>query len=180
MSLPGDPGWRPALPVALRIVGWRRPSGSILIVLRATAMFLGAAAAVTAVLGVILSAGADEPRVAEVTARLVLGAAVGAAVLVAAVTGRESPDLRSPGHLAVWLFGVTIRRLLAAAAVGPVGFLLSWMAGSAAYVVVGAGAAMLLIAVVAPTADRLRTWQSDITEAGSDIVVLEALGMPYR
>ncbi|OFW67451.1 MAG: hypothetical protein A2Z12_03340 [Actinobacteria bacterium RBG_16_68_21] len=174
-----DPGWRPALPIALGILSLRRPSGSMLIVLRAAVIFLATAAAATAVFAVVLSAGSAEPRIGEVTAQLLLGGAVIAAASVIALTGREAPDLRSEGHLAVWLFGVTMRRILASAAVGPVGFLLSWMAGAGSYVIFGAGAAILLMAVVAPTGDRLRSWQVEVTEAGSDIVVLRALEHPY-
>jgi len=175
-----DPGWRPALGVAFGILGFRRPTGSILIVLRAAVVFLSVSAAVMAGIAVVLSAGSAEPRIGEVTAQLVLGAAVIASASVTALTGRESPDLRSPGHLAVWLFRVTMRRVLASAAVGPVGFLLSWMAGAGSYVIFGSGAAILLMAVVAPTVTRIESWQAEVTGTGSDIVVLEALLFPYR
>ncbi|HEX9978408.1 MAG TPA: hypothetical protein VGB41_07270 [Acidimicrobiia bacterium] len=180
MTTPADPGWRPSIPVAVRILGLRRPSGSILIVMRAAIMFLSAAAAITAVVAVILSAGSEEPRISELTAQIVLGAAVIAAASAIAVSGREPLDVRSEGHLAVWLFAITMRRVLASAAVGPVGFLLSWMAGEGSYVIFGSGAAILLMAVVAPTSDRLQAWQTEVSEAGSQIVVLTAVLMPYR
>lgn len=180
MTDPTDPGWRPAVPVAIGILGLRKPVGSILIVMRAVVVFLASTAAVIAVVAVLLSAGSSEPRIGEVSAQLILGAAVIAAASVIAVTGREPADLQGEGHLALWLFSVTMRRVLAAAAVGPVGFVLSWMAGAGSYVIFGSGAAILLMAVVSPTADRLRTWQTEVDEAGSEIVVLEALAMPYR
>jgi len=175
-----DPGWRPALPVALRILGLRRPSGSLLIVLRAAVIFLSVAAAGTAVIALILGAGSEEPRITGATAQLLLGAAVIAAASVIVVTGREAPDVRTGGHLGYWLFTVTMRRVLAAAAVGPVGFLLSWMAGAGSYVIFGSGVAILLMAVVAPTRDRLTAWQAEVNEAGADIAVLDALSLLYR
>lgn len=180
MTEPVDPGWRPAIPIAIRILGLRRPSGSILIVLRAVVVFLSLAAAATAAIAILLSAGSEEPRIGEVTAQLVLGAAVIASAAVVALTGREPPDLRSEGHLAVSLFAVTMRRVLASAAVGPVGFLLSWMAGAGSYVIFGSGAAILLMAVVAPTKARLDAWQAEVTEAGAEISVLAAVLLPYR
>jgi hypothetical protein len=175
-----DPGWRPAVPMALRILGLRRPSGSMLVVLRASIVFLCGAAGIIGVVAVVLSAGSSEPRISGVTAQIILGGAVIAAAAVISMTGRESPDLRSVGHLAVWLFAVTMRRVLAAAAVGPVGFLLSWMAGAGSYVIFGSGAAILLMAVVAPTRDRIASWQAEVTETGSELVVLEGLLLPYR
>jgi hypothetical protein len=54
------------------------------------------------------------------------------------------------------------------------------MAGEGSYVIFGSGAAILLMAVVAPTSDRLQAWQTEVSEAGSQIVVLAAVLMPYR
>lgn len=57
---------------------------------------------------------------------------------------------------------------------------LSWLAGGRTYVIFGAGGAVLLMAVVAPTADWLRQWQKEVAEARSDLSVLEALRRPFR
>ena len=180
MTPPGsatDPGWRPAFRLAVGIALLRPPAGPVLLVLRSTAVFLSIASGITAITVLALGGGSGEPRIQEVTAQIVLFAAVGLAAAVIAVASREPPDDRSAGHLSVWAFRVTMRGLLAAAAVGPMGLLLSWSAGNGVWVIYGAGASILLMLVVAPTARRLAAWQ---TEVGAEMNVLAALLTPYR
>jgi len=180
MSLVEDPGWRPALGVAARIVAFRRPRGSLLVVLRAAVVFLVFGAAATAVLGVVLSASGGVARVSDTTARIVLVAAVVAAAAVIAVTRAEQPDFRGPGNLALWLFVATMRRILAGASVGPIGFLLSWMGRTGIHAVVGSIAAIVLIAASAPPTRWVQGWQEKVDEARANIDVLDALSIPYR
>jgi len=172
-----DPGWRPAFALAVRIAMLRPPQGPVLMVLRATVAFLCVASGAIALLVLLLGGGSGDARIEEATAQIVLFAAVGLAAAVIAVTGRESPDDRSPGHLAVWVFRITMRRLLAAAAVGPVGLLLSWSVADGAWVIYGAGASILLMLVVAPTVRRIAAWQEEV---GGELGVLDALLRPYR
>ncbi len=180
MNRAADPGWRPAAGTALRILTFRRPAGSLLTVLRAAVLFLCGAAAATGVLGVILTSGGGEPRIGATTARIVLAAAVVAAVSVAVAARAEPPDLRGPGNLGLWLFVTTLRRVLAAAAVGPIGFLLSWMGRTGIHAVVGSIAAIAMLVATAPTARWIRGWQERVTEGRSNIDVLDALSLPYR
>ena len=175
---PIDPGWGPAFPIALGILALRRPSGSILIVMRAAVLVVEIATAFLAVVAGLLSL--EEAGRGEVAARGVLGAAILAATAVIVVTGREPLDLQTEGHLGAALFTVTMRRVVAAAAVGAVGLLLSWVAGTGWYAVFGTVAVMVLLVVVAPTRLRLKTWQAEVTAAGSEFVVLKALSIPYR
>ena len=149
----------------------------MLLVLRSAVTFLSVASVITAVAVLTLGGGSGEPRIEEVTAQIMLFAAVGLAATVIAFASREPPDDRSAGHLSVWAFRVTMRGVLAAAAVGPVGLLLSWSAGNGVWVIYGAGASILLMFVVAPTARRLAAWQ---TEVRDDMDVLAALLTPYR
>jgi hypothetical protein len=172
-----DPGWRPAVALAGRIALLRRPQGSILTVLRATVVFLAVAPGLIAVLVLLLGAGSRSPQIEQITAQIALFAAVGLAATAIALIGREHPDDESELRLAAWVFRTTMRRVLAAAAVGPVGLLLSWMAGDGAWVIYGAGASIVLISIAAPTASRLQAWQEDIGEEG--LSVLQALQRRY-
>lgn len=172
-----DPGWRPAIGLAVRIALLRPPEGAILIVMRAAVVFLGVATAVTAVLVLTFGAGSGEARIGDATAQLVLFAAVGAAAILIAISGREAPDTRTEGLLAAWIFRVTLLRVVASAAVGPVGLLLSWSAGDGAWVIYGAGAAILLMLVVGPTRRRIAAFQEEV---GEEIDVIAALMHPYR
>jgi hypothetical protein len=165
------------LALAARIALLRAPVGPVLLALRAAVAFLCFASGATAFFVLLLGGGSGEVRIEEVTAQIMLFTAVGLAAVVIAVTGREPPDDRSPGHLAVWVFRITMRRLLAAAAVGPVGLLLPWSAADGVWVIYGAGASILLMLVVAPTARRIAAWQAEI---GDELDVLAALLRPYR
>lgn len=172
-----DPGWRPAVALAARIALLRPPDGPILIVMRAAVVFLAGASVTTAVLVLVFGGGSGEARVDEVTAQIILFAAVGAAAVVTALGGRESPDTRSEGLLAAWIFRVTMLRVVAAALVGPVGLLLSWSAADGAWVIYGTGAAILLMLVVGPTRRRIVAFQDEVGDEGD---VLAALLRPYR
>jgi hypothetical protein len=180
MSRVADPGWRPAFGVAARIVTFRRPRGSMLIVLRAAVVFLSLGPVVTAGLAVVLTRGGGTSHVSNTTARIVLVGAVVAALAVIVATRAEQPDLRGPGNLALWLFVSTMRRILAGAAVGPIGFLLSWMGRTGTHAIVGSVAAIVLIVASAPTARWVEEWQAKVTEARAGIDVIDALSLPYR
>lgn len=175
-----DPGWRPALTLAGRIITGRGAQGSMLLVMRAAVVLLSVAAVATAVGVLVFGGGSGEASMDETTARLGLFAAVGIAAAVISLVGRGGPDVADEIHLAVFVFQVTMRRVLAAAALGPAGLVLSWLAADGTFVIFGAGVAVLLMAVVAPTADRLRQWQADVAEAGSDLSVIGALSRPFR
>ncbi len=172
-----DPGWRPAFLLALRIALLQPPNGPVLLVLRSAVAFLCVASGITAIAVLLLGGGSGEPRIEEVTAQIVLFAAVGLAATVIAFASREPPDERSAGHLSVWAFRVTMRGVLAAAAVGPVGLMLSWSAADGAWVIYGAGTSILLMLVVAPTTRRIAAWQKEV---GEETDVLAALLTPYR
>ena len=175
-----DPGWRPAVAVAWRVLTLRPPEASILMVMRGAVIFLSVAGAVAAVVAIALGAGSQEPRIEEATARIVLGLAVAVGAITLALIGRSGPDVRSQGHLAVSVFRATMLRVLAVAAVQPAGLALSWASGDPAYVIFGTGAAILLMAVGGPTRDRLGKWQELIDESGSDLSLQEALSAPYH
>ena len=175
-----DPGWKPAVPVAVNIVIGRGVSGSILIVMRAGVLLLSLVAAVTAVLVVVFGAGSGAERVDATVARIGISAAIGLSVIATSSIGRGGPDVDGEGSLAVSLFRITMRRVLAAAAVGPAGLLLSWLSADASYVIYGTGLAMLLMAVASPTAKRLDQLQSEVDEAGSNLSVRTALDRPWR
>lgn len=158
----------------------RPPDASILLVMRGAVLFLSVAGAAAAVVAIALGAGSQEPRIEEATARIVLGVAVAAGAIALAVIGRAGPDVRSRSHLAVSVFRITMLRVLATAAVQPVGLALSWASGDPAYVIFGTGAAILLMAVGGPTRDRLAKWQDEVEGRGSDLSVVAALAAPYR
>jgi hypothetical protein len=173
-----DPGWRPALRAASRLVT-SGPSGSMLVVMRATVVLLCTVAGATALLALLLGAGSGEPKIDGVAAHVVLGAGVAAAAAVMALTGRVLPE-EGPGEVAAFLFVTTQRKVLAAACVGPLGLFLSWLAADGAQVIFGVGAAVLLMAVAAPTADRIHAWQEEVDTFPEPFSVLEALLAGHR
>lgn len=175
-----DPGWRPGLKVAGQILALQRPTGTILEVLRGSVIFLMAASVAIAVTVVALGAGANEARIEETTARIALFGAVGLAAVAIAWVDREGIDDRSPSHFAVGAFTTTMRKVLSAAAVGPVGLILSWASGDASYVIFGTGASLLLMTVGGPTRRRVETWVAEVQESDVGFDVLDALGAPYR
>lgn len=149
-------------------------------VMRATVVLLSGVAALSALTVLVFGAGSGTRYVDASLARIGLSALVGAAVIAISYIGRGGPDLDDERHLAVSLFQIGTKRVLSAAAVGPGGFILSWLAADATYVIFGAGLALLLMAVVAPTVDRIAQWQAEVDEAGSDLSVGAALGRPWR
>lgn len=163
--------------LALRIVGRRPPAAPILVVMRAAVVFLCAGAFVAGSLVLILGGGSGTPRLDDLGAQLLLFAGIGAAALVISLRGREPADDRSPGHLAVWAFRTTLQQVMAAAAIGPLGVLLTWLAADPVWVIYGTGVAILMMAVVAPTARRVAHWQEEID---APIDVMAALMAPYR
>lgn len=114
------------------------------------------------------------------TARIGISAIVGAAVITISLIGKAGPETGSEARLAASLFQITMRRVLAAAAVGPGGFFLSWAAADATYVIFGSGLALLLMAVASPTSDRLDQWQTEVDETGSALSVRAALARSWR
>jgi hypothetical protein len=180
MSEFDDPGWKPSVPVAMGIVRGRGVTGSILLVMRAAVLLLSVVSGLTAVAVLIFGAGSGEVVIGSTVARMTISAAVGAAVIATSFIGREGPDLSDEGAMAVSLFQITMRRVLAAAAVGPAGLILSWLSADASYVIFGAGLAMLLMAVASPTARRISQWEIEVEEAGSDLSVPAALSRSWR
>lgn len=180
MTVPRDPGWKSALPQVGRIATGRTPAGSILLVMRGAVLFLEIAAVVAGFLVVFLGGGAQEARVDDVTARILISLMVGVVIIAITRIGREGPDVSTAEHLAVSVFRITMRRVLVAAALAPVGMALSWLSGDASYVVFGTGLAMLLMAVSSPTVRRIEQFQTEVDDAGSELVVLAALQRSYR
>jgi hypothetical protein len=177
---PLDPGWRPAVPIAVRILAGRGPEGSMLLVMRAGVILLAAVATGSAVAALVFGAGSREPRISATLARILISAAMGGGAIGVSLTGTGGPDLDSDRHLAVSVFTITMYRVLFAAAIGPAGFAISWLAGDASYVIFGTGLALLFMAVAGPTSKRLAQFQAEVDEAGSDRSVLIALQGPYR
>lgn len=169
-----DPGWRSAVRAAPHLVLSREPPGPPLVVMRAMVVLLSTVAAVTALVALMLGAGSGEERIGGVTAHVVLGIGVIAAASVMALTGRVIPD-DGPGAVAAFLFVTTHRKVLAAACVGPLGLLLSWLAADGAQVIFGVGASILLMAVASPTAERIEAWQEEVDGFDRPFSVLEAL-----
>jgi len=148
--------------------------------MRAGVLLLSAVAGLTALTVLIFGAGSSAERIDAIVARVAISAAVGASVIATSFIGRGGPDLQTEGHLAVSVFQITMRRVLAAAAVGPAGLMLSWLSADASYVIFGSGLAMLLMAVASPTSKRLDQWQSEVDEAESKLSVHSALDRPWR
>jgi hypothetical protein len=176
---PVDPGWRPAARSAAALLVGRRPATSILEVMRGSIVLLSAAAGTAALIALVLGAGSGEPRIDRVAAQVLLGAGVIAAATVMATVGRILPEV-DPSRLAVFLFVATQRKVLAAAAVGPLGLILSWLAADGALVIFGMGTSILLMAVAAPTADRIRIWQEEVDTFEHPYSVLGALLRSYE
>ena len=82
--------------------------------------------------------------------------------------------------MAASLFTLTLRRVVVAATVLPVGMLLSWASGDETWIIFGGGATLLLMAVAGPSRDRIEKWQDEVDEAGLEISVLGALSRRYR
>lgn len=175
-----DPGWRPAVPLVGRILSGRGPDGSILLVMRAGVMLLAGVAAATALGALLFGAGSQEPRIGPTLARILISASMGAGAIGISLTGTGGPDTESESHLAVSVFTITMRRVLWAAAIGPAGLAISWLAGDASYVIFGTGLALLFMTVAGPTSKRLGQFQREVEEAESDLSVLRALHRPYR
>jgi hypothetical protein len=175
-----DPGWKPSVPVAVGIVRGRGATGSILLVMRAAVLLLSVVSGLTAVAVLVFGAGSGEVVINSTVARMGISAVVGAAVFATSFIGRAGPDLSDESVMAVSLFQITMRRVLAAAAVGPAGLIFSWLSADASYVIFGAGLAMLLMAVASPTARRIEQWETEVEEAGSDLSVRSALNRPWR
>lgn len=148
--------------------------------MRAGVLLLSLVAAATALAVIVFGAGSGTERISALSARMGISAAVGLSVIATSSIGRGGPDLDSESQMAVSLFQITMRRVLAAAAVGPVGLLLSWLSADASYVIYGSGLAMLLMAVASPTAKRLDQLQSEVDEAGSDLSVRTAVSRSWR
>lgn len=173
-SPPVDPGWKPAIRMAAAMLTRRREKASILLVMRASVVLLSGAAGAAGLLALVMSAGSDEPRIDGVVANVLLAGGVIAAAGVMATVGRVLPEV-DPARLAAFLFLATQRRVLAAAGVGPLGLLLSWLAADGALVIFGVGTSILLMAVAAPSADRIRAWQEEVDTFDAPYSVLEAL-----
>lgn len=173
-----DPGWEPAVPLIGRVVAGR-PTGSILLVMRAMVLLLGIVAAAGAAVALLAGAGSSEPLIGSTAARILLSAAMGAGAIGISLTGTGGPDADDPHHLAVSIFQITMRRVLFAAAIGPAGLAISWLAGDGSYVIFGTGLALLFMAVAGPTRKRLSQFQVEVEEAGSTLSVLEVLQRPY-
>lgn len=148
--------------------------------MRAAIVLLGTVAVLAALGALVAGAGTREPVIGPTPARLVLSGALGVAVLGMSMTGTGGPDVAGPDHLAIDIFRITMRRVLFAAVLGPVGLGVSWLAGDGSYVVFGTGLALLFMAVAGPTEKRLRQFQVEVDEAGSDLDVVEALLRSYR
>lgn len=179
MTEHGDPGWAAAWPVAGRFLLGRGPSGTVLLVMRALVLLLGTVAVAGGLAALVFGAGSHEPIIEPLTARIGVSAAIGAAVIAITFIGRDGPDVSSPAAVTLSVYHATMRRVIAAALVGPAGLLLSWLASDASYVVFGTGLALLLMAVAGPTSKRIAHFQREVDEAGSDISVLEALSQTY-
>ncbi len=149
-------------------------------VMRAGVLLLTLVTAVTATAALVFGAGSDVERIGASTARIGISAGVGLSVIATVTIGRGGPDLDSESHLALSVFQITMRRVLAAAAVGPIGLLLSWLSADATYVIYGSGMAMLLMAVASPTTKRLDQLQSEVDEAGSDLSVHSAVDRSWQ
>jgi hypothetical protein len=175
-----DPGWRPALPLVGRILSGRGPDGSILLVMRAGVILLGAVAVAAAIAALVFGAGTQEPRISSTVARILISAAMGGGAIGVSLTGTGGPDMDSEGHLAVSVFTVTMRRVLYAAAIGPAGLAISWLSSDGSYVIFGTGLALLFMAVGGPTSKRVAQFQAEVDEAGSDLSVIRALHRSYR
>ena len=175
-----DPGWRPAVPVALRMATLRPPQGTVLVVLRAGVLALGGTAVIVGVLALLLGAGAGEQRVDDVEAQLVLGATTITAAIGIAVVGRSWEPPSTEPALASAIFVLTLRRVVVASIVLPVGMVLSWASSDETWIIFGAGATLLLMAVAGPSRDRLAKWQEEVADAGLDLSVLSALSRRYR
>jgi len=175
-----DPGWSPAVPLIGRILSGRGPDGSILLVMRAGVMLLGVVAGVAALIALTMGAGSREPRIDPVTARTAISVSLGAVVIAISRIGRAGPGTETDDHLALSVFDITMRRVLAAAALGPIGLGVSWLAGDPSYVIFGTGLALLFMAIAGPTSKRLGQFQAEVDEAGSSLSVLNALERSYR
>jgi hypothetical protein len=158
----------------------RPPEGTVLVVLRAAVLALGGAGVVVGVLALVLGAGGGEPRIDDLGAQVVLGAATITAAIGIAVVGRSWEPPPSELAMASSLFTLTLRRVIVASMVLPVGMVLSWASGDETWIVFGAGATLLLMAVAGPTVDRIEKWQAEADEAGVDVSVLGALSRRYR
>lgn len=172
-----DPGWRPAIRLAGRIAALRSGSAEVLTVMRAAAVFLGAAAVISALIALLLTGAAGDPRIETLTAQIVMAAAIGVSAAAGAWAGRGGVGDREGPALAIWLFRTTMRRMLFSAAVGPVGLFVSWYSADRVWIIYGTGAAVILISLVAPTTHRIAAWQDDAAEGVS---VLDALLLRYR
>ena len=97
---------------------------------------------------------------------------------IAAVSAVEPPP--TDQAMAASLFTLTLRRVVVAATVLPVGMLLSWTSGDETWIIFGGGATLLLMAVAGPTRDRIEKWQAEVDEAGVDVSVLGSLSRRYH
>ena len=158
----------------------RPPEGTVLIVLRAAVLALGGAAVLVAVMALVLGAGGGEPRIGDVEAQLVLGGATITAAIGIAVVGRSWEPPATEQAMASSIFTLTLRRVIVASIVLPVGMVLSWASGDETWIIFGAGATLLLMAVAGPSRDRLEKWQDEVTAAGIDVSVMAALSRRYR
>jgi hypothetical protein len=149
-------------------------------VLRAAVFAMGGAAVLAAAIALVFGAGAGEPRIDDLGAQLVLGGATISAAVGIAIVGRSWQPPPTDQAMAASLFTLTLRRVVVAATVLPVGMLLSWTSGDETWIIFGGGATLLLMAVAGPTRDRIEKWQAEVDEAGVDVSVLGALSRRYH
>jgi hypothetical protein len=158
----------------------RPPEGSVLIVLRAGALAFGGAAVIAALFALLFGAGGGSQRLGDLEAQLVLGGATITSAVGIALVGRSWEPPPREQALAAAVFTLVLRRLVVASMVLPVGLVLSWSTGDETWIIFGAGATLLLMAVAGPSSDRIDRLQEQVEEAGVDLSVRRVLSRPYR
>jgi hypothetical protein len=171
-----DPGWKPAIPIALRIATLRSVDADLLLTLRGITVFALATSTLLVPMSYLATLGV-EPSGASTEASFVVGAVVvlgGLSVFL----GLRPVDQTDTVHLAASLFRQTTLRVVLGAAPGGAGLVAAFMSGEPVLGLVGTLCAVVMIGLAAPTRGRVDAWQEAVDESG--LSVRQALQIRYR
>ena len=178
MDTEPDPGWRDAVAAARRIALLRPVDATLLITLRGITVFGLVTSLMLVPVSWLASAGVEEPSTNR-TAASVLVAVVVIGAGLSLLLATQRPDVSGTVQLAAFAFRVTVFRVILGAAIGGAGLITAFLSGSPVLGIVGTAAAVVLIALAAPTAGRVDAWQDAIDETDSPLSVREVLDASF-
>lgn len=171
-----DPGWRPAIPIALRIATLRSVEADLLLTLRGMTIFALGTSLLLVPVSYLVTLGSMSSD-SSMAAAFVVGAivVVGGLSLLLGTRPLHAADRL---QLAAVLFRSTTLRVLLGASLGGIGVVGAFASGEPVLGLVGTSCAVVMVVLAAPTRRRVEAWQEAVE--GSGLSVREALEARYR